>query len=501
LILVALVFGATLSPPVLAFFPVLFAAVYLFIWWRPPTITALLMADSFIFFAIPLLISQSVPDYFSWLVGLPVLVLIEYDLETIGSTAGYNQISYLRSPTRILLAMFFTLVSVLIVSVVLDSMVLLACCGVAFVLMVLLVITAYRRMPRKPVTENIIEARVIAGSQAKLSIVLTPTKGAIGKLFLEPMQDWIKLPSSEFLVNEQEISVQVYLIPSLSGASAVRLKGYAIDKWGLWQTHFIIEPVRLIVIPRARYASWLAKRYLAESSTGMLPMISTLSNLHPLYGFRAGIEYYGSRYYEPGDSLKNIDWKHMAKYNKLISKEFADLHGNPAILLVNLAVSNTDEMDKQVYNIIVAALSLAREQIPTALALYDENNVRLVTAALQPQMLVASCLNLTKEVKTVSIPTKYLEPADLRILHGNIHRLQSLESNPAKSLSQLLQVEYQVLRKSAVQHPATKALEVAFKKIGSRSNIIAVSPLNHDAEAIMLNTINYRKSGNAVITI
>jgi hypothetical protein len=42
---------------------------------------------------------------------------------------------------------------------------------------------------------------------------------------------------------------------------------------------------------------------------------------------------------------------------------------------------------------------------------------------------------------------------------------------------------------------------IAFKKIGTRSSIIAVSPLNHDAEAIMLNTINYRKSGNAVITI
>ena len=289
---VALVVTAILSPPVLAFFPVLFAAVYLFFWWRPPTVTTLLVADYFVFFAIPLLFSQSIPYYLSWLFGLPVLVLIEHDLATTGKIASYRQSPRSRLPSRTSMALGVIAVSVLAIAIVFSSLVLLITCGVAIICLTALMIVAYRRMPQKPVAETVVEERVVAGSQAKLIVALTLRVNSGGRLFLESTQDWVKLPSREFSMDDEGLSLPINFVPPLSGASTIQVKGYAIDRWGLWQTQFIIEPVRLNIIPRARYAAWLAKRYLAESRTGMLPLISTVGTLRPLYGLRAGVEYY-----------------------------------------------------------------------------------------------------------------------------------------------------------------------------------------------------------------
>lgn len=499
--MVALVTVAFLSPPVLAFSPVLFAFIYLFFWWRPVTATMLLAMDCFIFFALPVLFSQSVPDYLSWLFGLPMLVLIERDLKTVGKAIRFTQTSHSRFLTRTSIALSLNVVLVLAVAIVFSSLVLLITCGVAIVCLTTLTIISYRKIPQRPLKETVVEDRVIVGSQAKLVIAMTARARAVGKLFFEPMQDWVKLPSSEFSIDDGELSLQIHFVPPLSGVSTIQLQGYAIDRWGLWQTQFLIEPVLLNVIPRARYAAWLAKRYLAEGRTGMLPLISTVGTLRSFYGLRAGVEYYGSQLYQPGDNLRNIDWKHSVKYNKLISKEFADTRGQPAILLINMTVGDADEADKQVYNMIVVALSLAREQIPTALALYDEKDVQLVTATLQPQVLVSRCLGITKEVRIIGKSTRYLSRPDVVILHANIRRLQSVESEPVKALAQLLRVEYESLKETAIRHPVAKALEMAFEKTSDRANIVVVSPLNHDAEAIMFSAITYRNKGNAVISV
>ena len=267
------------------------------------------------------------------------------------------------------------------------------------------------------------------------------------------------------------------------------------------QTRFTMEPVRLHVIPRARYAAWLAKRYLAEARAGTLPLLSNVGTVRTLYGLRSGIEYYGSQMYQPGDSLKNIDWKHSIKYNKLISKEFAELRGQPAILLINLAVGDAEEADKQSYNIVMAALSLAREQIPAALAIYDEHEVRLVTSPLQPQVLVARALDVTGDIMIIGKLTRYLEPADVVRLRANIHRLQSVDGDPAQALASLLQLEYETMKATAVGHPVAKALIAAFEKTGDQASVVVVSPLNHDAEAVMFSAVVYKKKGSAVLVV
>jgi hypothetical protein len=106
-----------------------------------------------------------------------------------------------------------------------------------------------------------------------------------------------------------------------------------------------------------------------------------------------------------------------------------------------------------------------------------------------------------KDIRIIGKSTRYLSPPDVSLLRANIRRLQSVESDPAKVLAQLLQVEYQSLKEIAVHHPVAKALEMAFEKNSDRANVVVVSSFNHDAEAVMFSAITYRNKGNAVLSI
>ena len=54
----------------------------------------------------------------------------------------------------------------------------------------------------------------------------------------------------------------------LAGPSYPQLQVSVIDPWGFTQVNQAIEPVELHVISRARYAEWLALRYLEQTGVG-----------------------------------------------------------------------------------------------------------------------------------------------------------------------------------------------------------------------------------------
>jgi len=500
-VVAALVMGAVLSPPALAFIPAVLAAGYLFLWWRPVTATALLLYDCFALLGLPVLVSQSVPGYLAWLAGVPALPLILRDLEVAAEVMTHNPGDRARSPTRVTVALAGLTALALLAGVALGVSVVIISASLGALGLGGLCLLAWRRMPYMPLEAIPVDERALAGGKVQVTVTAKPAGTIGGVVYLGSPYDWMTVSPPVQSLRGPELTLSMSLTPPLSGPSTLEVRGRAVDRWGLWQTRFVLKPARLHVIPRARYAAWLAKRYLAESGAGMLPLISTVGTIRPLFGLRAGVEYYGSQLYQPGDSLRNIDWKHSIKYSKLISKEFADLRGQPAVLLLNLAVADAEAQDKQVYNAVVAALSLAREQVPTAIAAYDEHEVQMVTPALQPQALVARCLDITQHVKMIGKPVKYLQPADVVRLRANIRRLQSVESAPAQALNRLLQVEYQNLRDVAVKHPVGKALAAALEKTGDRASVVVVSPMNHDAEAVMFSTAIHENRGSSVMVI
>ncbi|MCX6003248.1 MAG: DUF58 domain-containing protein [Chloroflexi bacterium] len=498
---IILVIVAIFSQPSLAVIPVVLMAVVIFLWWRPISIVINLLTDYFSFFAVAVLMSENIGSYFALLVSLPILILVTRDLEVTAEAVSYKETKYPRYLTGVGVALPLIAVLALIVALSLNSLSLLLSSVVAILYFSGLIALAFRKIPAKPIEEVPVQHRMVAGTKATLVINLNSKTKLGGSLFLKSPYEWLEPSPVALPLKEKQLASEITFSPPLSGPSVIKLVGYVLDRWGLTQTRFELEPLKLHVIPRARYATWLAKRYLTETRAGSLPLISSVGALKPIYGLRVGIEYYGSQLYQPGDSLKNIDWKHSVKYDKLITKEFAEFRGQPAILLINLAVGDAEEADKQAYNTIVTALSLVREQIPTSIAAYNHEEVTLVTARLQPQVLVAQALEVIGQIVTIGKPTKYLKPADVNRLCSNLRRLQYVEGEASEALTGILRIEYTNLKNRARLNSASKALAMAFDRVGEQSSVVVVSPLNHDAEAIMFGAINCGNSGNPVLVV
>ena len=500
-VVIALIVAAVFAPLALSFVPILLLLLYLYLWRWPVTTVITLLRDYFVYFAIAVLLLPVVGHPFSFLIALPVLVLINHDLEETAWFLAYRETEYARRPTSIYFSLSIMAILTLAVSLLLGSSSLLLASAAIISYLGILGIVVLRRLPLKPVDETQVQLRMVSGAEDQLDIRLTTKTRIGGLLFLESPYEWLKVSPNILSLKANKSVAKVSLSPTLSGPSIIKLKGQATDRWGLIRVNFELEPIRLYVIPRARYAAWLVEKYLAGTKPGALPLISNLAALKPTYGLRSGVEYYGSQLYQPGDSLKNIDWKHSLKHNELISKEFTEFRGQPAIVLINLAVGNAEEADKLAYNIIVTAMSLARENVPAALAAYDHESVKLTTQALQPRQLVLQSLQIAREMVTFVNPVKYLNPPDVGRLRANLSRIRFAESKAAKVLAQLLQLEYKSLSNAAKFNPATKALRETFAKVDKQSNIVVISHHNHDAEALAFNMFSFDRKGNAVITV
>ena len=500
-VIIALITAAVFAPLTLSFIPILLVLLYLCLWRWPVSTVINLLGDCFIYFTIAILLVPAVGHPFSVLISLPVLVLINGSLEETAEQLAYRETKYALSPTGIYIALCVIAIMALGVSLLLGSLSLLLASAAIIGYLGILGVVVLRQLPLKPVEETQVQLRMVSGTEDQLYIRLTTKTRIGGLLFLESPYEWLKVNPNMLSLKESKPVARVTLSPTLSGPSIIELKGHATDRWGLFRVNFILEPINLYVIPRARYAAWLVERYLAGTKLGALPLISNIEALKPIYGLRSGVEYYGSQLYQPGDSLKNIDWKHSLKYNELISKEFTEFRGQSAIILINLAVGNAEEADKLAYNIIATAISLARENIPAALAAYDHEGVKVTTQTLQPRQLVLQSLKVAQELVTFINPVRYLSPPDVARLRANIGRIRFAESKAAKVLAELLQLEYRNLSNTAKQNPATQALREAFMKVDKQSNIVVISQRNHDAEALAFSTYSFGRKGNSVIAI
>ena len=164
-------------------------------------------------------------------------------------------------------------------------------------------------------------------------------------------------------------------------------------------------------------------------------------------------------------------------------------------------MGNAEEADKIAYNIIITAVSLARENVPAALAAYDHRDVKLTTNTLQGNQLLMNAMKIAQEMVTYVNPVKYLNPPDIDRLRSNISRIRQADHEGFRALYDLLEIEYQSLSISSRANPATRALIEVFGKVDTQSSIVVISQRNHDAEALAFNTFSYRRRGNSIIAV
>ena len=499
-VIVALVAGGIFSPLVYAPIPWLLLFVYLYLAFRPAQAHLRMAVNVFLALCLPLFFQPLVGVWASPAFALPMIPLLDYSLRqsALGQSIGLTKEG--RRPTPLCLRLFLSLAAIGLVALVLASWTLLLTCGVlAGYLGAVIAVVLHRGL--KPLVEvEVKRYRVVAGNPTQVPLRLVNRSGLAAQVSLISPHPWLRIRPSQLLFGKPALEVELSFAPPLAGPATLTTKTIFQDPWGLVQWYFKLDLLHLFVIPRARYAEWLARRYLETSRAGSQEAVATTAPALQRPS-RKGMEFYGLRTYQPGDSARIIDWKHSLKLHQAIVKEFLDTGVEGAVLAVNLSASDEEEKDKLTYSLITTALTLAKESIPSALAAYNQETVVMTTHFLDPKRVLLQVLGLAREITVSLPPVRYLAVPDVDRLRGNIYRLRCSQYEPAVRLAELLDLEYGVLSKGAAGNPASKALAASLAKVKRRVNVVILSGHNHDAEALALQQYSLRQRGHRVLRI
>jgi len=396
------------------------------------------------------------------------------------------------------ITLFASVLIMLVVSVMINNITLFLS-GVIVTLYLLAILTkVLLSVPRLPLGILVMEKRVIAGTTADISLKAESRTRIRLHGMLSSVTPESTIKPERFTLDESGIELNLTITPTLAGPSRPQLWLSATDPWGFLRVNQVIEPVELHVIPRARYAEWLAMRYL-EKTQAKGSVATTTPEAITLPS--RGVEFLDSRDYQPGDELRHIDWKHSLKFNQLIMKRYMDVGQQSAIIGVNLSVNDAEEADRLAFDLITTSLTLAQEAIPTALAAYNYHEVILTTPVINPREVLKQALTLVKDIGCVEFAHRFLEPADIGQLRRNIILLKQATSQAAQQLSNILDFERRAMEEAAKSNPATLALSTAAKYAPSPAIILLVSQLNHDTEALTITTERLSKRGFTSIPV
>jgi hypothetical protein len=372
--------------------------------------------------------------------------------------------------------------------------------GMAFSLYLLsILLIVFYTIPRLPLGTTMKIKRIVAGTCGNIPVQINSLAPAGFHTYLEAVDDWVKITPQSLLIGKGETAFNLDFKPPLSGQSEIKLRVSALDPRGILRINQVLTPVKLHIIPRAKYAEWLAQKYLEQTGqgTGISPAAPNQVSIMS----RRGIEYLDNRLYQAGDQLRDIDWKHSLKLSQLIVKEYIETGERTAIIAVNLCVTNAEEADKLAFNLITTALTLARERIPTALAAYNHESIILNITTTSPEEILKKTMSLVGEIIIVEPDKRRLETFDITRIRRNISRLKQAESEPARRLLDILNFEYNATEEASRNHPATLALLTATRQVGPPALLLLVSQLNHDTEALLVTAEKLLKRNFSMISV
>ncbi|MFA5307910.1 MAG: DUF58 domain-containing protein [Dehalococcoidales bacterium] len=503
--------AAAVFPAEGVYYPVLcaalaLAAIVFMITRRPPRHHIVL--DTALIFLVPVLLAiplEKLNNFTSVTGGaialalsLPAFYLLDYHLR---ENARHNEITVAAAPTRRPTHIFYSLLAavpvMLLVALVSGRMILMMA-DAAFLLYLLATLAGVLvKIPHPAFTTAAIAKRLVAGTAGDVPFELNSRSSLPLRVLLSPAVPWAEIKPGQAVLNQGVNRFVLSLKPPLAGQAHPQLKVKALDPRGLFYVSELLEPVNLHVIPRGEYAAWLAQRYLDQTHTGSAAAAETKNKANAM----RSAEYRESRDYRPGDPLRDIDWKHTLKLSQLIVREYKGAGGQGAIIAVNLAVTDEEAADMLAFYLITTALTLAREEIPTALTAYNQREVVSSTRVLQPAAAVTQALALTGEISIAAGSERRLEPADVAKIRRTMRQLRQVKTAPARRLLELLDYEHRTTEEAAKQHPATRALAAVTRDTPAPAMIFVVSQFNHDAEAILVNTEKLAGKNYSVVPV
>jgi uncharacterized protein (DUF58 family) len=498
-LIAVLVLSVLFSSPLQLGIALCLVAVQLYSAVKPPkaTLNLVLVVGSLVLAPIAL---EALAGLYAVLLIVPALFLLDWSLKNFTLTQTFPSSRVGRSASDVLKSLGAGLLLVLGVSVILWNELLMLTSLVLMSYLAVVLAGVFHGVPKISLAEDKTWRRLLVGDLETVEFAVKGKAKAPVFVSLAPVNSWVHVePPYTTLQCKKEIPVAVRFIPPLAGPSKIQIQASCFDSRGLIQTGQILEPVDLHIIPRAKYAKWLANKFLEQTSTGA--GTSTGVSQSTSKTARSGVEFLGSRPYQSGDRLKDIDWKHSYMLGELIVKEFAGGQGQVGIIAADLTAKDAEEADKLAYNFVMSALTLAIEALPSALAVYNTGEVLAVTKPMNPRETLKKTLELTEKITVVKPLQKVLAPAETRRIKRTIGQLSQMQTESAQKLGEFLEFESEAHKEAARTAPATLALAEAVKNIQGPAVITVVSSMNNDSESLLMTLQRLREKGYGVVMV
>jgi len=184
-----------------------------------------------------------------------------------------------------------------------------------------------------------------------------------------------------------------------------------------------------------------------------------------------------TREYQPGDEPKRIDWKATARLAKLMIKEYY-MEGASAIhVIYDATAQDPIEKDQLAAILINTALAATKQEIPTAITIHDQKQIKIHLKPTSPQQILKIALKYVLETFETPVETTHqlVEPVTQTKIKTLLKRLDK----ESESLKKILEAELQALHHAVLKHPYTFLIKVSYKMPGNTNHTI-ISSLNVD---------------------
>jgi uncharacterized protein (DUF58 family) len=443
---------------------------------------------------------EALVGVYAFLLIVPALFLLD---ESLKATAVTQVISFHRLGRKVsdvLKVLCGCLLLVLGVSVIVWNLTLLLTVTVLLGFIGILTASSLSKLPKVSLLEGKSWSRIVAGDMEIKEFIVTSQASIPIHVKLETVDSWVHLEPQDFtLPVKGDIRATIQFTPPLAGPSKILIKAVFMDTRGLVEIGQTLQPLDLHIIPRAKYAQWLANKYLEQTASGAGIMADVQRSKSKVA--KHGIEFQGNRPYQVGDRLKDIDWKHSYMLNEVIVKEFSGAQGNTGIIVADLTAKDLEDADVLAYNFVISALTLAIESLPSALAVYNQKEVISVTMPTDPRETLKKAIVLTEKITVTGSKLKVLQQTDLRMLNRSVSQLDQVDSEPSRKFSELLKMEVNSNQEAAKIHPSTLALTKAVENRQSPAVITVVTSANTDSDALSLELDKLKGKGYSTILI
>ncbi|MDP3061644.1 MAG: DUF58 domain-containing protein [Chloroflexota bacterium] len=433
---------------------------------------------------LPLGIFALIGPVFAALVVAPALLLPDLQLQDLAHAQPAPPFHQGIRTTQTLNSLALTLIAIAVLGMVARNYALLIVAGLLLLGLAVRAAWEVRLLRRPPFRFQASQMRVLVGSQKGCRLEVRNSSRAELRANLSTPYSWLVIrPTRLQLGAGQNGSLEVSAAPPLAGPVAPELRIAIRGPSGLLTAGYAESPLEIHSIPKARYAAWLARQFLEATSTGRGTTTTALTMNEAAR--RAGVEFFGIRDYQPGDRLRDIEWRHALKLDKLLVKEHLDPPGGGAWILVNLVVSTPEEADWLGYHLVMTAFSAARQAVPSFILGYDEHEETLSVGPLEGREALKQSLRLSTHLSRVEPWERLLAPPNVLRLRRESRAGSMIEArSDGHGFVELLRLELEALEELAQRHPAARHAR-KLMRLGQRgSTVTVISRWNHDAEAL-----------------